>query len=325
MTDKPKAGLIEFEPHGTSFARRYVEAVFASETGPRTGDIFEKAFSDNGYAANIVDAQHWAVEILKESGLEPVGWLADLDLISEIFFKCFIPYRNGELDLETAKNTGVQMADEFFNGTDHEVMFNQSPESSVWHAAHIYRLCEEVERHIKEETDERAELDELIGNVDDYYLSSAEDERNRERRFPFNRVVNAGVKIGFLYRDAWWKENHEEAALNFYAQVEARKKGSPRGGDATAEKFSALKKLCLSFFEDAYEEKGVAFLGAPIGVVSQTIREIALREKPSDFIGPQGKPLSQRWFLETLEDFQANGEFGPEILRLTKKALGHNE
>jgi hypothetical protein len=323
MNEKPKTGLTGFQLHERSFAQRFVDSVFANRKGLPASDVFADAFSDNGYTANIIDAQHWSVKVLNDSGLEPMEPLADLDLIGEIFFQCFIPYDMGELNLEDAKAKGVEMATDFFSGTDKEMMFDKSPENSVWFAAHIYRLCEEVEKHINDQVSERAELDEIIGEVDDYYAGSTEDQRREERRNPYTSLVNTGVKIGFLYRDAWWKENHEEAAINYYAQVEARKKGSPLGGDSTADKYLNLKKDCLGYFAKAYEEKGVAFLGAPLGIVARTIREIALRERLNDFVGPRGKPLSERWFFEALEDFQANGEFGPEILKLTEKALGH--
>jgi hypothetical protein len=322
MTEEPKTGLITFLPHERSFAQRFVDSVFANKEGLPAGRVFEDAFSDNGYSANFIDAQHWAVGVLNESGLEPMEPLAGLELVGELFFECFIPYDTGQLSLGDAKAKGVKMAEEFFEGTDQEVMFDQGPENSVWFASHIYRLSEAVRVMISDEVETRAEVDVLAGNVDDYYLGTTEDERKIERRNPYVMLVNTGVKIGSLHRDAWWKENHEAAALNFYAQAAARKIGSPRGGDATAEKFAVLKAKCLELFETAFEEKGVSFLGAPIGIVAHTIREIALRDMPSDFLGPQGKPLSERWFLETLEEFQANGEFGPKIMELTKRALG---
>ncbi|SHK54874.1 hypothetical protein SAMN05444000_1387 [Shimia gijangensis] len=323
MIEKPKTGLVDFLPHERSFAQRFVDSVFANKEGLPASRVFEEAFSDDGYSASFIDAQHWAVGVLNESSLEPMKRFADLDLVGEIFCQCFIPYDTGKLSLGDAKAKGVEMAEKFFEGTDQEVMFDQGPESSVWFAAHIYRLSEEVGMAISDEVEARAEVDDLAGNVDDYYLGTAEEERKIERRNPYVMLVNAGVKIGSLYRDAWWKENHEAAALNFYAQAAARKIGSPRGGDATAEKFAVLRTKCLELFETAFEEKGVSFLGAPIGIVAHSIREIALRDMPSDFLGPQGKPLSERWFLETLEEFQANGEFGPKIMDLTKKALGH--
>lgn len=325
MTEKAKTGLNEFEQHNKSFAQRFVDSVFSNRKGLPASEVFENAFSDNGYTADLIEAQHWSVEILNGSKLKPMEKYADFDLIGEIFFQCFVPYDVGKLSLDDAKAKGVAMAKDFFSGTDQELMFDGTPDSSVWFAAHIYRLCEAVEQTIIDQVEERSELDKLIGDVDDFYAGKTEDERRSERRNPFVGLVNTGVKIGFLYRDAWWKENHEAAALNFYAQAEARKKGSPKGGDSTAEKYNALKNDCLNYFETAFQEKGVAFLGAPITVVAQSIREIALRERPIDFVGPKGKPLSERWFLETLEDFQANGEFGPKILELTQKALGPSQ
>ena len=325
MVEKVGIGLTGFQGSKDTFAERFVDAVFENGEDLALGEIFANAFSDRGYTPNIIEAQHWSVEVLNASGIGRMERLADCHLITEIFCNCFAPYDTGELSLSEAKAKGVKMAEDFFSGTVIELMFEKSPENSTWFAAHIYRLCEEVEETIESNIKERKKLDDFIGSVDEYYRSNNKDERMSERRSPFVSLVNTGVKIGFLYRDAWWKDNHEEAAMNYYSLVKARRKGSPRGGDSTAEKYDNLKRDCLGYFEKAYEEKGVAFLGAPVAVVAKTIREIALRERPHDFIGPKGNPLSERWFLETLEAFQANGEFGPEIEKITKKALGYQK
>ena len=320
MTEGTKTGLTGFQEHRKSFPQRFVDSVFSANQKESAGDIFAEAFSDNGYTANIIDAQHWATKILNDSDLEPMEPHAELDLIQEIFFQCFVPYDTGELSLEYAKAKGVDMATDFFRGTNQELMFDRAPENSIWFAAHIYHLCERAKKDIDECVSERADLDALAGNVDDFYACATEEERQRERRYPYNNLLDIGVRVGFLYRDAWWKENHETAAMNYYSQVEARKKGSPRGGASTSEKYVALKNDCLGYFAQAYKEKGVSFLGAPLAIVAQTIREIALRERPNDFLGPRGKPLSERWFYETLEDFQADGKFGAEIIKATEKA-----
>ena len=320
MTKTGKIGLTEFTPHEKSFAARFVDAIFHDDEEKRIGDVFADAFSDSGYMPDVIKAQHWAVDILNSSDLEPSKKYDHFDLINEIFCRCFVPYDQGEMNLEDAKAAGVKMAEEVFEGSDQELMFDGAPSKPVWFASHIYRLFEEAEKEIDDAVDERKELDELAGDVDDYYVGTSEADRIVERRHPFVALLNTGVKIGFLYRDAWWKANHEEAALGYYAQAEARKKGSPKGGDATAQKFARLKRDCLGYFEQAFREKGAVFVGAPLNIVAHTICEIALRERPNDFVGPSGSPLSERWFYETLEDLRAEGEFGPALLAATQKA-----
>ncbi len=321
MTKTGKIGLTEFVPHEKSFAARFVDAVFDDREDKKPiGDIFADAFSVSGYMPDVIEAQHWAADILNSSDLEPSEEHGSLDLIGEIFHRCFVPYDQGEMNLEDAKAAGVKMAEEVFEGSDQELMFDGAPSKPVWFASHIYRLFEEAEKEIDDAVDERKELDELAGDVDDYYVGTSEADRIVERRHPFVALLNTGVKIGFLYRDAWWKANHEEAALGYYAQAEARKKGSPKGGDATAQKFARLKRDCLGYFEQAFREKGAVFVGAPLNIVAHTICEIALRERPNDFVGPSGSPLSEQWFFETLEDLRAEGEFGPAILAATQKA-----
>lgn len=126
-------------------------------------------------------------------------------------------------------------------------------------------------------------------------------------------AVKRGFKVGFLYRDAWWKQNHEQAAISYYEQGKRLKEQSSKGADSTAKRYSDLRQSCLDYFPQAYAEKGITFIGAPMRVVAETIREIALRERPDDFVSPQGDALKLRWFIETLEKFQAEGAFGEAI------------
>lgn len=317
---RDNAGLTKFEPHEESFAERFVNAVLGPKDDKRMDEIFSEVFSDNGYTPSVDDAQHWAVEVLNNSGIEPMEPLADLYLIEEIFCQCFIPYDHGNISLDEAKSLGVKMAEEFFAGTEKELMFDRAPATAEWFALYIYRMCEGVDREIKDAASERKELDQLVENVDDHYFETTQEGRDVERRQPFVSLVNTGVKIGFLYREAWWKEKHEQAALNYYSQIEARKKGSPLGGVSTAKKYQKLKDDLLGYFPQAFKEKGAAFIGAPIKVVGATIREMALRDRPNDFVGPGGEPLSERWFIETFEDFQASGKLGPAIIKATQRA-----
>ena len=99
--------------------------------------------------------------------------------------------------------------------------------------------------------------------------------------------------------------------MSYYTDSQKRKVGSQKGAKATADKAAALRNACLDLARLAYEEKGMEFVVANVAIQATTIMEIARRERPSHFVGPQRKPLSHKWFVETLEGFRADGQFEP--------------
>jgi hypothetical protein len=312
--------LTPYKKETKTFSERYVDVVFDRDREMPATEMFAKAETIGDYTPDFVEAQHWAAETLQKTDLVPVDSSAELDLIEEIFCLHFVPYDQGEISLKKAKKAAVARAEEFFSGTVVQRMFDEPPDALEWHALHIYRLGDQVAAIMDKYFDKRKKLESHIKDMDDFYLSTNENEREEERPTPIVSALNLGVKIGFLYRDAWWKMNHEKAAIKYYEQAEGRKKGSPKGGASTANRYAKLKKDCLAYFSQAYQERGTAILGAPISVVAHTIRKIAMHERPDDFVGPKGEPLSQRWFTEVLEDFQADGEFGKIIEATLNKA-----
>ena len=130
------------------------------------------------------------------------------------------------------------------------------------------------------------------------------------------------LKIGFLYRDHWWISNHQQAAIKYYELAEKRIAGSKRGANKTAEKSRALRNGCLELVAIAYAERKTAFICADVKVMADTIMEIALRERPMDYVSSPGKNLRFEWFLETLEGFRADGQLGKAIKAAILKEQG---
>lgn len=306
-------GLTEVTRPDKSFPERFVDAVFNNQPNRKAREIFTQAFSDGGYSPTFTDAQHWSVDVLADSELERVEEFSDLDLITEIFCRFVIPSREGKLSLLAAKKMAVKKVKDFYAGSDTELMFDEPPRNQEWYAAHIYRMGEEFEQSLEDYLADRVELEKLAGNVDDFFVSENESERMVERREALISSLNTGVKIGFLFRDAWWKRNHEGAATKYYQHVKQQKSGSRKGGVTTANKAAARRDYCLKYVAIAYRKKGFAFFGADIKIKAATIREIALSDRPTYFSSPQGGPLSHQWFLSVLEGFQADGQLGKAI------------
>lgn len=322
MADQSRKSLVEFKGHDRTFAERFVDAIFHAEEAASAGEVFSKAFSDADYAPNFIDAQHWATEVMSRTDYSPNERLAHVDLITEIFFRFLVPAREGERDFEDSKKDAIELAEEKFKDSVDGLMYGDPPETPEWFASHIYETCAEIERELDDFVEERKEIDALCDNVDDLYLSKDEEQRDVERMRPVVLAVNRAFKVGFLYRDAWWKFNHEQAAISYYSQADRLRTQSQKGADSTARRYAQLKDDCLSLFSVAYAENGIKFVGAPLNVVAETIRKIALRDRPEDFVNPKGEPLSLRWFTEALEGFQAEGKFGPAFAEAMNKANG---
>lgn len=304
--------LTSFRRQDRSLAERFVDELF-SDALVSVREQFSKSFSAGDYLPDFADVANWADEVLDESGFEPLKTCPELHLVSEIWDQCKAPYRKGQMSLDEAKSKAIPLAEAYFRGTEYELMYDKSPTRREWHATHINEFAHKLSSLLDDYLCERKELETGKYAVSDYFVSRDENEREIERKRPILTALDLGVKIGFLYRDAWWKFNHEEAAQKYYAQAKSREEGAHKGAKATAEKAAALRSDCLKYVATAYDEKGAAFLGANLSVKAQTISEIALRDRPGDFVGPQGKPLSHKWFLETLESFEADSQLGEAI------------
>lgn len=301
--------LTPFEAYTKSFPERVVDTLFRWEYNG-TDDIDESDLFDvQGYVPHMPEIQEWAKNILLEKNIELPRKFVDQEFLAEIFIKYIIPFRNGKIDIVQAKIAALKVAKDHFSGSTRAFMFGEAPTSEEWYAAHVYSKCNNL-------------TDEMVNRNRGY----GDDIVTRKGRVTYEEYVEScalcadiGIAIGFLRRDAWWKFNHEQAAIAHYEQIDARQRGSARGGSANANRWDRLKKDCLKYLPQAYAEHGVKVLSGRADIVGKIIAEIAFRERPDDFVGPQGKPLAERWFVVVIEDFQANGAFGKAIEGLLSK------
>ncbi len=175
---------------------------------------------------------------------------------------------------------------------EHVIAYQSPKDGRVWYACRMVQAIAEAYQ-----CQERVKDEILSNEVDAEY----------DLKEKLSKATQAAFTIGWLHRDRWWMERHGEAAAKYYDRATLLAEAQEKGAGSTREKYSRLKSDCLGFYRQAFEERGFAFVGAPISVVAETIREIALRERGTEYVGPGGQPLSLKWFQETLEDFQADG------------------
>ncbi len=63
-------------------------------------------------------------------------------------------------------------------------------------------------------------------------------------------LIKKSFEIGFLFRDAFWKENHEEAAIKAYNSQVKNAASAPKGGEVQAarktERYRVLNEWATS-------------------------------------------------------------------------------
>lgn len=127
-------------------------------------------------------------------------------------------------------------------------------------------------------------------------------------------AAEIGYQIGFLYRDAWWRHNHEDAAAAYYKRMSELKDGGTKGAKATKDRFADLKERVLDLVRIAVKEKGADFAFANQSIQATTVRQIAERGYPGEFTSPQGGQLREQWFKEALEHFHSEGRLQDTLM-----------
>jgi hypothetical protein len=125
---------------------------------------------------------------------------------------------------------------------------------------------------------------------------------------------------GWLMRDHWWRQNHGEAATEYYKRMDgwkAQNEGRGIGAQGTKDKAIAQREAVKKLILQTVDERGVAFAMATIRVKAETLRELADTTCRTDFEFKAGELLALRWFQERLEDLEATGE----LVALVKMGL----
>ncbi len=316
-----------------------VDAIFSEivlnrsdgETDEIDHETILDGYEDYGYTDTISDAKKWVSE-KGESFFErtfPSGSDAEREKnlekqLIELDQK-ITSYHEGKTSEKEVKAAISNM----FQHIGRSPFWNMYPMDEDWHTARMESAIFQINKLSDQFRSVLRRPSDVFYGIAVLLLRGQNLESLDEPRANSNDAINEAVrlhdemaelyfKLGFLYRDTWWIENHEDAAAGYYEQTKKRKDGSKKGAKTTANKAAALRADCLGFVAAAYEEKGMDFIVAKTSIQATTIMGIAQRERPSDFVGPHGKPLSHKWFVETLEGFGADGRLGETIKAVIK-------
>ena len=122
-----------------------------------------------------------------------------------------------------------------------------------------------------------------------------------------NFVYDLGFLSGRLISEYFIRYEIQPLAEKGEAAEKAQEKRSTSGGSATKAKSAIQKELCKELIKQAVAEKGLDFIMASMQVKAKTVREIAKRDRHSEFTFRGGELLSENWFRDQLEGLNADG------------------
>lgn len=187
-----------------------------------------------------------------------------------------------------------EIAEMVTEGTISNAVFYGSPDNRQWHGAQISFALSYLDQTLDSSPIE---------------LLNTEDLDPRQTRVL--NTLSQGFRIGYFYRDAWWLENHAEAAANYYEHAKDWKTVQAARNDGartTRNKSQKQKADARNLVRQAISERGMLFVTATERHKAETIMGIAEKTRPEDFEFQKGKLRPHSWFLEQIEEMRAQGE-----------------
>lgn len=254
--------LSEFTPYSGTFAERLAEFYFSDKQVERklSGQPYNDSeyedgeggrrfyglngpFSDNGYAPSINDAYGWARDIVKALNLnmDSGQWMRELPaVIGYVAGKLAA----GEINAEDARKIAAAEFEKLEWGIE-RIAFQGGPISEEWHAAQIINSFDRLYSSLRAAEEDAADQEAKS-------LYSSLEEEIEDIRCSFMNSSQEAFKVGFLYRDAWWKFQHEKAALKYYEIIEKNRESGQKGGqgDKKRERYEVLNRLARQRFRE---------------------------------------------------------------------------
>lgn len=238
---------------------------------------------------------------------------------------CEIEEETGSEFSTAAIQVGVLLGSQKDESSE-RIAFEEGPHNLKWHAAQILLLKGRLEEHLIDYIS-RVDANSIIETAGEY-----DDDANiKKGTKEYEQLVkqcaedtwsnlDSAFGMGFLFRDAWWLEQHGEAATEYYKRMDgwkAQDEGRGLGAQVTKDKATAQREAVKELILKAVEKRGVAFAMATIQVKAETLRELADATCRMDFEFRAGELLTLKWFQERLEDLEATGE----LVALVEKGL----
>lgn len=344
---KKRANLTGFSRADQNPFQRRLDMVLGREPED-LGAALASAFSDDidEYVPKFEEVFDWMHEaVLENTEFEGRNELADvsLDMMEEILRNEGLPaelvtwarafdWEGGFLDAYESMpkhEKADKFLDMFFRliaankgnieGSVENIVNDENPETGQsWHAARAACAFKVATNS------EFSAIEYILDNIgtDDFEDYDLLYEKLSKVK-PLNDFRQSIFEIGWVYRDYWWRQNHGDAAREYYGRVDefkAREEGRAVGTNATKEKATKMRDKVADLIQLAVNTKGMAFAFASPDVQASTVREIAAMEFYEDFSFRKGELVSVSWFRERIEDMRATGELASIAERAMKEA-----
>lgn len=180
-----------------------------------------------------------------------------------------------------------------------KIQFSDDCENDAWKSHALFVLLELLHT--------QREMHDMYDDIDvakpfENYFESAEDFSDF-----LNFVYDLGFLSGRLISEYFIRYEIQPLAEKGEAAEKAQEKRSTSGGSATKAKSAIQKELCKELIKQAVAENGFEFIMASMQVKAKTVREIAKRDRHSEFTFRGGELLSENWFRDRLEGLNADG------------------
>ncbi|ALI56831.1 hypothetical protein [Celeribacter marinus] len=294
--------LIDFHVKQTTFYDRnlsQLEDTLDWRHGkPHRGDdigltAYRRELSQVEYLPLVSDALEWASQ-----AFTPLEYQETQEAVATTM-------REG---LETHTQLSVSVPDDFWEDvlTDAlsapirtkfgKLLYQGNPNQSGWHEVNIidaYGLIQEL--MVPEKGAET-----LVQDILETGTTGPEIVKNLNLQS--TSIMEAAFSIGFLYRDAWWKREHEAAAQRYYEIAEQNRVNGQKGGQAD-KKAQAIAKLSQLAFESSAD-----FLACSDSQRIRKARQLAsdydaMQEPSERLFHRAGRLYAKQWFDAWLSEF----------------------
>lgn len=119
-----------------------------------------------------------------------------------------------------------------------------------------------------------------------------------------NTLATSCFSLGRWYERAYWKQNHERAALKAEIFSQRQAERSKRGGQRNAEKAAARKQLFAKIAIDNLAK----WLPKSGKSRTKAVMSIVLQNDPDQEFTHGGKPLTEDWFENSISELIQSGD-----------------
>lgn len=300
-----------------------------------TFDILEHDSHPN-YCPSFDEVLNWAMRSLPEAVRSCDDLDQSLDFEIHDFSTALDEYSAGRISSEQL----IEEVAKNFSLIDDAALFGGTAAMKHWHAARISREALRIHNFIGETVDAvfaipLAELTHALQQLERLQAGREVqgvtvgrhegldkvivDMQNMLRRTP--QIVDAALRVGFLYRDAWWIENHGEITIKGYlSQLRATKAGEGGGKQSNNMRMQRIRYF-LAEHARLISDNPILRDDPPEDVAYRAIK-LAAKKHPELFRRGASKRSAREYWEYILSDQDLRGEYENLIISSTyrKKA-----